>query len=429
MALAEPMAFEGIKVLDFTWIAVGPITTKYLADHGATVIRVESVTRPDGARTLPPFKDAQPGINRSQLSANYNTSKYGLGLNMTKPQARELVKRIITQWQPDIIAESFTPNAMRNWGLDYQNVKELKPDIIYLSTCQQGQTGPHASYGGYGPLAAALSGFYNITGWPDREPAGPYGAYSDFINPPNALTAIVAALEYRRRTSEGQHLDLSQYECGAHYLAPAVLDFLVNNRILERKGNQHVEYAPHGVYPCQEAGISSAGSEPARSEAARSGGHWCAIAVTSERDWGALCGVIGNPPWVQDARFSTLAGRKENEEDLNRLLGEWTIQHGAHEVMRLLQESGVPAGVVQSQSDLWVDPQLEQRGFFQWLDHPECGPMPYDGFQFQLSDSPGKMRMPHALIGEHNELILKDFMGLSDDEVADLVIEEVLESS
>ncbi|MFQ5933373.1 MAG: CaiB/BaiF CoA transferase family protein [Dehalococcoidia bacterium] len=422
--MAEAMALEGIKVLDFTWVGVGPITIKYLADHGATVIHVESVTRPDILRTVPPFKDGQPGINRSQFPANFNTSKYGLGLNMAKPQARELVKRIITQWKPDILAESFTLKAMRNWGLDYHSVRELKQDIIYFSGCQQGQTGPHALYAGYGQLAAALAGYFDVTGWPDREPAGPYGAYSDFINPPNAVTAIVAALEYRQRTGKGQHLDLSQYECATHFLAPAIMDCLVNGHVLGRQGNLDDAYAPHGVYPCKNGGPS-----PNSPGAGRPGGSWCAIAVTSDEEWTALCKVLGNPPWSREGHFSTLAGRKQNEEELDRLLGEWTAQHQAEEVMELLQRQGVPAGVVQSQSDLWEDPQLKHRGFFQWLDHTECGPMPYDGLQFLLSKTPGKLRMPHALIGEHNELILKNFLGISDDEIADLIAGEVLETS
>ncbi|MFQ5874913.1 MAG: CaiB/BaiF CoA transferase family protein [Dehalococcoidia bacterium] len=422
--MPNDIAFEGVNILDFTWVGVGPITIKYLADHGATVVHVESVTRPDVLRTVPPFKDGQPGINRSQFPANFNTSKYGLGLNLSKPQARDLIKRIITQWQPDILAESFTVKAMRNWGLDYQSVRELKPDIIYFSGCQQGQTGPHARYAGYGQLAAALAGFYHITGWPDRDPAGPYGAYSDFINPPNAVTAIVAALEYRNRTGKGQHLDLSQFECAIHFLAPPAMDFLVNGHILGRKGNRDDSYAPHGVYPCKTDGASSDSQEAARPHES-----WCAIAVTSDKEWRALCNVMGNPPWSQESRFSTFAGRKENEEGLDRLIGGWTAQHEAKKVMHLLQKEGVPAGVIQSQSDLWEDPQLKHRGFFQWLNHSECGPMPYDGLQFQLSKTPGRLRMPHATIGEHNELILREFLNLSDDEIADLIAEEALETS
>ncbi len=408
------MAFEDLRVLDFTWVGVGPITTKYLADHGATVIHIESVSRPDVLRGAPPFKDAQPGINRSQFAANFNTSKYGLGLNMSVPQSRELVTRIISRWQPDIVAESFTPKTMRNWGLDYQAIRAIKPDIIYFSTCQMGQTGPHAQYAGFGQLAAALAGFYHITGWPDRGPSIPQGAYADFVNPPNALAAIIAALEFRRRTGKGQQLDLSQFEGAAQFLAPVIMDYLANGHAMERQGNQDIDYAPNGVYPC----IPESTAES-----------WCAIAVTSDEEWGALCAVMGNPPWTQGNRFSTVAGRKESEQELDLLLGQWTANHSAHGLMDLLQRAGVPAGVVQTQSDLWEDPQLKHQGFFQWLDHTECGPMPYDGLQFLLSKTPGRLRMPHALVGEHNELILREWLKLSDDEIADLIVAEALEVS
>ena len=198
------MPFSGLRVLDFSWVGVGPITTKHLADFGADVIRVESVSRPDTLRNGAPFLNRIPGINRSQFSANYNSSKRGLGLNLSTERGRELARQLIRRWQPDVIAESFTPRVMPGWGLAYDDVRKLVPDVIYFSTCQQGQTGPHSGYAGFGMLAGALAGFYHITGWPDREPAGPYGAYSDFVNPPNAAAAIVAALEYRRRTGRGQ---------------------------------------------------------------------------------------------------------------------------------------------------------------------------------------------------------------------------------
>ena len=264
-----------------------------------------------------------------------------------------------------------------------------------------------------------MAGFYHITGWPDREPAGPWGAYSDFVNPPNALAAIVAALEYRRRTGKGQHIDLSQYECAVHYQTPAVLDYAVNNRVLGRRGNDDDSYAPHGVYLCENETRSTTGP----------GESWCAIAVTTDEEWRSLCQAIGTPAWTTEPRFATFEARKENAQELDGLLTEWTLQHGAHEAMDILQEAGVPAGAVQSQADLWDDPQLQHRDFFQWLDHKECGLMPYDGLQFLLSKTPGSLRMPHALIGEHNGLILQEFIGLSDDEVADLIVAEVLETS
>ena len=416
-ATAPSMPFQGLKVLDLTWVAVGPITMKYLGDHGATVVRVESVTRPDPSRSVTPFKDKIPGFNRGAFSSKFNTNKYGLGLNLAKPQGRAVIERLLKEWRPDVIAESFSPRAMRKWGLDYQRVKEYRPDIIYFSTCQQGQTGPHASFAGYGGQAMAMSGFAHITGWPDREPAGPYGAYTDFLNPPNAVAAVIAALEYRRRTGRGQHIDLSQYECAVHFLAPELLNYRVNGHVLNRQGNRDDYAAPHGVFPCRE------------SQRYPEGGSWCAIAVTSDEEWRTLATIMGRPEWANDPRYATLEARKANEDELEQAIAEWTASRDRYEVMRSLQEAGVPAGVVQKGSDLWEDPQLAHRKHFQWLEHTECGPMPYEGGPFTLSETPGQLKTAAPLVGEHNDLVLKEFAGLSEEEIADLIAEGVLETS
>ena len=414
------MPFEGIRVLDFTWVGVGPITIKHLADFGADVIRVEAASRPDVLRSGAPFKDGQPGgLNRSQFSGNYNSSKRGLGLNLAIPEGRELIRSLIREWQPDVIAESFTPRVMRSWGLSYADIREIVPDVVYFSTCQQGQTGPHSKYAGFGQLAGALAGFYHITGWPDREPAGPYGAYSDFVNPPNAATAIVAALEYRRRTGQGQYLDLSQYECATHFLAPAIMDYMTNGNVLNRRGNDDDDFAPNDVYRCRDKERGYTGLGPS----------WIAISVCNDEQWGRLCERMDRADMAASESFRDGKLRRQNASEIDTVIGEWTRDKDAHELMKELQEAGVPAGVVQSQADLWEDPQLKHRGFFQWLEHAECGPMPYDGLTYQLSKTPGALRMPQALIGQHNEEILKEILGLDDDAISALVIDGVLESS
>ena len=413
------MPFDGIRVLDFTWVGVGPITIKHLADFGADVIRVESVTRPDVLRGGAPFKDGEPGINRSQFSANYNSSKRGLGLNLALPEGKELVKDLIREWKPDIIAESFTPRVMAGWGLAYDDVRRILPDVIYLSTCQQGQTGPHSSFAGFGQLAGAMAGFYHITGWPDREPAGPYGAYSDFVNPPNAAAALVAALEFRRRTGKGQHLDLSQYECATHFLAPAIMDYLASGTVLNRRGNEDDGSVPHNVYRCADKARRYTGE----------GEQWIAIAVTTDAQWRALCVEMGRGELGDDPRFSSVVGRRRQEKLIDGLIGEWTRDKPARALMVQLQDAGVPAGVVQSQADLWEDPQIEHREFFQWLEHAECGLMPYDGLSYHLSRTPGALRMPQALIGQHNAAILGDVFGMDGSAVDELLERGVLEQS
>ncbi|MBI4640004.1 MAG: CoA transferase [Candidatus Tectomicrobia bacterium] len=399
-------AFENIKVVDFSWVGVGPITAKYLADHGAEVIRIDSSVRPDVLRLAPPWKDKKPGINRSQFYANYNSSKYGISLDLGKPQAREIAKKLIAR--ADVVTESFTPRVMKGWGLDYEELRKIKPDLIMLSTCQQGQTGPHALYRGYGQLMAALAGFYSVTGWPDGDPVPIYGAYTDFISPRFAATALIAALDYKRRTGKGQYIDLSQFEASLHFLAPPLLDYMVNGRIMKRRGNHSENAAPHGAYLCL-------GDD-----------RWCVIAVSTDEEWKAFCQVIGNPEWTHDPKFATLQGRLEHVEELDRLVETWTQNYPPEEVMALMQAAGVPVGVVQSCEDLHHDPQLKHRNFFVWLNHTEVGMSPYDGLQFILSRTPGELRMPAPCIGEHNDYVFKQILGMSDEEVQRLIEEEVI---
>ena len=400
--------FEGVKILDFTWVGVGPITIKNLADHGAFVIHVESHTKPEALRVSGPFKDRELDINKAAFMANYNSSKYGISLNLNKEKGRELVRRFLLEWKPDIIAESYAPRATEKWELDYEHVKEIRPDIIYYSACQQGHFGPHRHFAGFGQMASSLGGYAHITGWPDRMPAIPYGAYTDFISPFFGSIALVAALDYRRKTGKGQYLDLSQLECGQQFLAPALMDYALTGREICRMGNRHPHAAPHGIFPCKEEET------------------WCCIAVFTEEEWETFCDVIGNPGWSKNAKFQTLFDRKQNEEELEQLVAGWTNKFTPIEVMTMMQAKDVPAGVVHPPSGLYEDPQLAHRDFFVELNHTEIGPHNYDGLTFNLSKTPGKLRMPAPCLGEHNEYIYKDILGLNDDEIGDLLVEGVI---
>lgn len=400
-----------------SWIGVGPLTMRYLADFGATVVRVESVSRPDNSRTVSPFKGGEPAFSLGQFNANFNTSKLDLGLNLSLTEGRDIIRRLLVEWQPDVLAESFTPKTMGKWGLGYQDVAEMCPGIVYLSTCQQGHTGPHREYAGYGTQATCLAGFHSVTGWLDKEPVGPYGAYTDFVNPPNALVAVLSALEFRRRTGKGQYLDLSQFECAIHYLAPAVLNYSANGRLQGRVGNTDRGYVPHNVYPCQNE------------DDTRGGGAWCAISVENATQWENLVQAMGSPTWALDTNYSSAEKRRENEAHLDANIGAWTRRFTMHELMHLLQQVGVPAGAVQSGQDLWTDPQLKHRGYFRWIDHPVKGPMPYEDVQAVLSKTPGRIRWAAPLVGQDNNHILKDILQMSDDEVAGLAQRGVTEEA
>ena len=280
--------------------------------------------------------------------------------------------------------------------------------IIMLSTSMQGQTGPYFNHPGSGHKLTALAGFSNILGWPDRSP-GWMEAYTDFIAPRYNIIAIMAALEYRRRTGKGQYLDMSQYEAGIQFMAPLVLDYAVNKRIANRMGNQCSYAAPHNAYRCQ-------GED-----------RWCAIAVFTYAGWQSFCEVIGNPALAEDPRFVTLLARKENEEELDKLVNEWTISRSAEEVMNMMQAAGVAAGVVATGEDLLDhDPQFKHRQTFVELEYPGIGKYRTQiGAHFMLSKYTCELK-PAPLLGEHNEYVFKEILGMPDDEYDKLVKEEVI---
>jgi crotonobetainyl-CoA:carnitine CoA-transferase CaiB-like acyl-CoA transferase len=400
-------AFEGIHVLDFTWYGVGPVTTKYLADNGADLIRVESAARLDGLRLAPPWKDAKPGANNSQFFASYNTSKKSITLDMNKSRAREIFLKLLP-WA-DVVAESFTPKTLRKWQLDYESLRAIKPDLIMLSTCMQGQTGPHRDYPGFGNLMAALSGFYHIAGYSDAELCPPYGAYTDFIAPRFSACALMAALDYKRRTGEGQYIDMAQYEASLHNLAPALIDYFATGRVLGPQANRSERYAPHGTYRCAD----ESGHE-----------RWIALAVETDREWEAMREVLGRPK--TGSRFATLTHRLANPEALDLLISEAVRDRSADELTAALQGAGVSAYPVQNCADLHSDENLAAFGFWHWLEHPHMGPSPYEGLEHRLSRTPGELRSPAPVLGQHNEEILGGMLGLSAAELAQLKEEKVI---
>ena len=268
----DALPFAGIKVADFAWVGVGPISAKYLADHGATVVRVESENRPDVLRGGTPFKDAIPGWNRSQFFGDFNTSKLGLALDLKLPEAHAIAKRLIA-WS-DVMIESFAPGAMARIGLDYEHVRDLNPGIIMVSTCLMGQTGPARAMAGYGYHAAAIAGFYEVTGWPDEGPCGPWTAYTDTIAPRFVSTILAAALDRKRRTGEGCFIDLAQLEAALHFLGPEILDCQVNGRAVTRIGNRDRHRAPPRLLPvCRRRFLARRRGRHRRTVACPSAGH------------------------------------------------------------------------------------------------------------------------------------------------------------
>jgi len=398
---------EGIRIVDFTWSMAGPFTTKFCADFGATVIRVESATHPEFFRVSGPYKDRVPGIDRSGYFAFFNANKYSLALNLNHRNASKVTRRLI-EWG-DVFADNFTPGTMAKWGLDYENLRKKRPDIIAFSIGQMGQTGSLSKVSGTGTNLVGMAGFTAITGWPDREPVQPFGGYPDFISGALGGCALIAALISRKHTGKGQMIDVSQLEAAAQFLLPAILQYTVNDEERMRKGNRCDYAAPNGVYRCK-------GDD-----------EWCALSVITEEEWMSFCTGIGNSSWAKDSKFSCFSKRKENEDELDQLISEWTSNFSAKEVMAILQSHGIAAGVVQSPRNLVDDAQLRSRNIFWELSHREMGNYLHLGELFRLSLTPATAEKPAPCLGEHTDYVCHELLNMPEEEFTELLIEGVFE--
>jgi benzylsuccinate CoA-transferase BbsF subunit len=400
--------FSGLKILAFCWAVVGPLTMKFFADHGATVIRVETTKRPCTMRISAPYKDNVPNYNRGGYFNYYNSNILSLSLNMNEPRGIELAKRLVAEC--DVVMENYTPGVIEKWGLDYEELKKIKPDIIMLRQSGYGSWGPYANLPAFGMVLVPIAGLPNFIGWPDKEPL-PVGvsAYTDCISPRFATAALTAALDYRNKTGKGQMLDLSQFETALYFIMPGILEYIASGREPERIGNSSPYAAPHGVYPCK-------GED-----------RWCTIAVHTDEEWSALCREMGRPEYKEDPRFKTFNDRKKNEDELNKLVGDWTSNLKAEDVMERLQTAGVPAGVVKNTADVYEDPQLRSRNVFWPMEHSEMGMFTHLGQSFELSETPSQPYSPSPLLGEHTEYVCTEILGMSDEEFVDLMQAGVFE--
>ncbi len=392
--------YSGLKVADFSWVGAGPLISKDLANLGATVLRVESEKFIDPLRIIPPWKDMIPNHATGHCMANFNQSKLGLALDMASPGALDVAMRLVA-WA-DVVIESFVPGTAAKYGLDYESLRVGRPDLVMLSSCMRGQTGPERGYTGFGMQGAALAGFVAVTGWADRLPAGPFAAYSDFIAPRYSLAALGAALYHRRRTGEGQYIDLSQIESAIHFLEPMLLDCAVNGTVAGLRGAESDRACPHGVY-------RTAGTERFVAIAAESAAHWHAL-----RDQLLACAGF------DDARYDELDARLADRDAIDAAVARACEDAEPFELAERLRRAGAPASVVLRASDLNHDPQLMHREFFVELDHPRIGPAQFDGAVTRFSATPHRPTHAGPVIGQHTDVILREHLGYSDDEITEL---------
>ena len=407
----------GVRVADFCWMGVGSVATRLLADFGAEVIKIEDRTRIDTPRKLPLYKgesarsfgEEVPGADpdKGGLFNNYCRNKLGVTINMRTGEGRRLAERLIAA--SSVVTENFAPGVMERWGLTYERLRELRPDVIYARMSGYGHSGPHASYRSYGPVVQAVSGLSYISGLPGREPSGWGLSYMDnqaaFYN----SAALLMAIRRRTLTGEGTEIDVSAVETGIGMLGPVLLDVTVNGRVTRTQGyptGNRLEYpdaAPHGVYP-------ASGED-----------RWVAIAIFSDEEWSRFVDAIGRPAWALDERFSSQRSRWEHQDALDPAIAGWTRHRDRHEITKLLQDAGVRAGAVQNAEDLnETDPQLEHRGVFFEMDHPVIGEARFEGVPIRFAGlSPDNWRSG-PLLGEDNEYVFTELLGVSADEYAEL---------
>jgi crotonobetainyl-CoA:carnitine CoA-transferase CaiB-like acyl-CoA transferase len=384
--MANQPVLQNIRILDFSWVLAGPYATRILADFGAEVIKVQPL--------LP--EEADDAFSRGYYNT-WNRNKLGITLNLNKGEGVAIAKKLVAV--SDAVVENFTPRVMANWGLDYDNLKKIKPDLIMLSMSTMGSTGPQRDYAGFGPTVHAFSGMTYLTSFPGEPPLGPGYAHADHVAGLVSALAVLSALEYRRRTGEGQFIDISQVEAMASLLGDAVLEYTAGGRVPEPSGNRSAEAAPHGIYRC------------------RGDDRWCAIAVFNDEEWRRFCRVLGDPSWAADRRFAASANRLENADELDRRVAEWTMQHTAEEVMTWLQVAGITAGVVQDARDLANNPQLRSRGFFVELDHPELGNTVSDAVPIRLFRTQARYRRAAPTLGQDNDYVYRELLGMNIDDI------------
>ncbi|MBI3250104.1 MAG: CoA transferase [Deltaproteobacteria bacterium] len=395
------LPLAGIRVTDFTWAWAGPYCTLQMAHMGAEVIRIESQKRPCVSRLIPSFADDVPGPNRAGYFNQYSQGKKSLQLDLGRPEGIEIAKQLIAK--SDIVVQNFSAGAIDRMGLGYETLKQIKPDLIMVSICGYGQTGPERQYMGYGPASVPLSGISSLTGYRDVGPAEVGISYGD----PNAgifgSFAAMAALAYRQRTGKGVHIDLALWEALLVLMPEGLMDYAMNRSQPERDGNRDRWMAPHGCFKCQGDADK-----------------WVTIACGSETEWQALCQAMGNPELATDKRFANVTARKANEDILETLISEWTQARDRWEVTELLQKAGVSAFPSMSNKDLATNPHLQARGYLVQKEHPEVGTRIHAGIPWQMSGTPCEVRAAAPLRGQQTDEVLRNILGLSEDAVRKL---------
>jgi benzylsuccinate CoA-transferase BbsF subunit len=412
---------QGYRVVDLGSAWAGPQMAHIVADMGAEVIKVESRNRIDYGRMggaasrkelLSKTPEAIVAADPDILELNpvfhlLNRGKKGITVDFTKPKGADLLRELIKR--SDIVCDNFTPGVLEKYGLGYKSLAAVKPDIIVVSLCFAGHTGPLRGTRGYAPIITALAGLDSVVGYPDESiPCGPRFAYGDHVAAIHGALAMLIALIYRNRTGEGQYVDLSEWEATTSLLGEPLMDYVMNSRIQKPRGNHDLVMAPHGFYRC------------------RGDDKWVSIAVKTDEEWMNLCRATGNPEWAEDERFGDRYTRLLHQDELDRLVTEWTIKHTPEEVTDILQGAGVAAAPFLIAKEQYHHAYFKERDLIVTVEHPKIGKEAFYGIPLKLSETPGKIRGSGPLLGQDNEYVFKHLLGLPDSEYERLVGEKII---
>lgn len=396
---------KGVRIIEMGQLIAIPWAMKMLADMGAQVIRLESCERLESYRGDSVYLNDISGEfwNRGANFYEQNRNKLGITLNLNNDEGLDILRQLVSI--SDVFAENFTPRVIKNFKLEYEDLRKIRPDIIMVSSTGYGYSGPWSSFGATGPATEGASGLAYTSGYADGPPSMPEIPYTDYTAGEHTVYAVMAALMHRLRTGQGQFIDISQTQTASATMPEALMDFAVNGRTQPRMGNQHPSMAPHGCYPCQ-------GQD-----------RWIAIAVGDDNQWHSLCQVLGQEAWAEDPRFSQGLDRWSNRLELDELVAVETGKWEAHRLMGQLQAQGVPAGAVLDSKDLLFNPHLMERGFYEVVSHhasTDIPPLPYASRPWKLPGSPAVPGKAAPLMGEHNMQVLGELLCRNDDQIAEL---------
>ncbi len=405
--MAKPPPLAGIRVCDFTWVWAGPYCTLQLAHLGAEVIRIETKTRPCVTRMLPPWPDGIfDSIDKSGYFNQYNQGKKSLSLNFKHPEARDAAWRLIKQ--SDIVINNFASGVIEKMGFGYEAVKKANPKVIMISLSGYGDTGPYSKYVAYGPAQVPLSGLSALTGYKGFPPMHAGFSYADPNAGVHGAFALICALFHRAKTGEGQYIDMSQWECAMDLLSEGILEYTMNGREPERVGNRDPHMAPHGIFKCLDlpAKILDVTID-----------EWVSIVCADDAEWGRLARAIGRAELSTDARFKTLAARKQNEDALEAIITEWTSRRRVADVVTELQSAGVAAAACADSKYISEDPHLTERDYFVYREHPVVGKRQHCGIPWRMSGTPCEVKAAAPVLGQHTDEVLTGLLGYSKAEV------------